>query len=177
MRFHDKFSARLALPVGLIALMGVLAARPLAAQSASGTDAAQAAAQMARGAKLWVATCNRCHDLRSPAERTDRQWATIVAHMRTRANLTEADAEAILVFLQASNGPEGGSGRTAQARPATHGGGSASDLARQETLRYDALQRSHPERAKADRPLHDSLLRYLARLMEAEAPRSGEPRR
>lgn len=164
MRCDVKFSATLALLMGFVALVGLLIAPPLAAQSAP-----QSASQMARGAKMWAATCNRCHDIRSPAERTDRQWTTIVAHMRTRANLTEADAEAILVFLQSMNAPEGAPNRTADSEPTTHGGGSPADLAWQEILRYHALRRNHADRADAARPLHESLLRYLDSLADEHA--------
>lgn len=61
---------------------------------------------MARGAQLYGQTCARCHNPRPATERGDRAWNTIMLHMRARANLTKADAEAILVFLQATNGNE-----------------------------------------------------------------------
>lgn len=58
---------------------------------------------MAEGAELFGQTCARCHNPRPSAERSDRSWRTIINHMRARANLTKDDAEAILVFLQATN--------------------------------------------------------------------------
>lgn len=61
---------------------------------------------MARGGQLYGQTCARCHNLRPATERSDREWATIMLHMRARANLTKADTEAILVFLQATNGDD-----------------------------------------------------------------------
>lgn len=61
------------------------------------------------GAELWGRTCTRCHNGRAINERTDREWATIVSHMRARANLTRSDARSILEFLQATNTPAGGS--------------------------------------------------------------------
>jgi cytochrome c len=64
---------------------------------------AQDAVEAAQGARLWSMTCNSCHNARSPLERTDRQWTVIVSHMRTRANLTKSEAEAVKAFLQASN--------------------------------------------------------------------------
>lgn len=64
---------------------------------------AQETREAARGARLWSMTCNSCHNARSPLERTDRQWTVIVSHMRTRANLTKSEAEAVKAFLQASN--------------------------------------------------------------------------
>lgn len=57
------------------------------------------------GVELWGQTCSRCHNARPVSERTDREWAMIVSHMRARANLTKSGAQAILEFLQAANGP------------------------------------------------------------------------
>ena len=90
--------------LAMAAAFALLGAAPAAAQSA---------ADVARGAELYARTCNRCHDARSPMERTDRQWATIMAHMRTRANLTKEEADAIMAFLQATNAPEGGQSASA----------------------------------------------------------------
>jgi mono/diheme cytochrome c family protein len=59
---------------------------------------------VAAGAKLYGDMCGRCHRPRSPLERTDRDWVTIVTHMRVRANLTGQQARAVLAFLQATNG-------------------------------------------------------------------------
>lgn len=58
---------------------------------------------IAVGARLWRQNCARCHNMRKPAERSDRQWEIIVGHMRLRGNLTGTDAGAILEFLKASN--------------------------------------------------------------------------
>lgn len=60
------------------------------------------------GVQLWGRTCARCHNARPVNERTDREWATIVNHMRARGNLTRSEARAILEFLQAANPPEAG---------------------------------------------------------------------
>ena len=59
----------------------------------------------ASGAELWGRTCTRCHNGRAINERTDREWTTIVKHMRARANLTRSEARTILEFLQATNTP------------------------------------------------------------------------
>lgn len=67
---------------------------------------AQTPMEIAEGARVWADNCTRCHNARSPMERTDRQWATIVAHMRARANLTRSEANAVSVYLQAINAPE-----------------------------------------------------------------------
>lgn len=59
------------------------------------------------GARVYAANCGRCHNARSSTERTDAEWALIVAHMRARANFTRAEARAVLAYLQATNLPEG----------------------------------------------------------------------
>ena len=55
------------------------------------------------GARLWSQNCMRCHNLRPPRERSDRQWAVIAHHMRVRANVTAQEHREILKFLQAAN--------------------------------------------------------------------------
>ncbi|MEX0599749.1 MAG: hypothetical protein WD423_06830 [Rhodothermales bacterium] len=56
------------------------------------------------GARYWSQNCTRCHNARSPLERTDREWVTIVQHMRARGNLTRTEAVAVSAFLKSSNG-------------------------------------------------------------------------
>lgn len=96
-----KTSGRL-LGLGAVAvLVGLL--RPPGA-------AAQQGEQVAEGARLYGQTCARCHNPRPSTEQTDRDWTTIMGHMRARANLSKSDARAILAFLQATNGsPDEGS--------------------------------------------------------------------
>jgi hypothetical protein len=55
------------------------------------------------GALMWSQNCMRCHNLRNPRERSDRQWDVIVHHMRVRANLTAEEHRSILRFLQSAN--------------------------------------------------------------------------
>lgn len=55
------------------------------------------------GALLWGENCGRCHNVRPPSSLTDSEWDVAVLHMRTRANLTEDEAEKIVVFLKAGN--------------------------------------------------------------------------
>tara|TARA_R110002074_G_scaffold185103_1_gene350543 strand:- start:90 stop:386 length:297 start_codon:yes stop_codon:yes gene_type:complete len=59
--------------------------------------------QMARGAKAWAQTCNRCHNIRAPKELTDEEWEVSATHMRVRANLPGDMVRDIIAFLQASN--------------------------------------------------------------------------
>ena len=61
------------------------------------------AARIGRGAELFSRTCQRCHNPRGPAERTDREWVIIMQHMQTRANLTRNQAALVRDFLLASN--------------------------------------------------------------------------
>lgn len=85
----------------LAALMVLLSTVPSQAQSPK-IDAEL----MARGARVWAQNCTRCHNARSSFERNDRDWTTIVAHMRARANLTRREAQAVATFLRSSNAPE-----------------------------------------------------------------------
>lgn len=62
---------------------------------------------IAKGARVYGATCGRCHNPRSPLERTDQDWIVIANHMRVRANLTGAELRSVLAFLQATNGDPG----------------------------------------------------------------------
>ncbi len=55
------------------------------------------------GALAWTQNCMRCHNLRNPNERSDREWDVIVHHMRVRANLTTEEHRLILRFLQSAN--------------------------------------------------------------------------
>ena len=55
------------------------------------------------GVQLWSDNCGRCHNVRPPEEFSGAQWEVLVHHMRTRANLTGAEAREIVKFLQASS--------------------------------------------------------------------------
>jgi mono/diheme cytochrome c family protein len=61
------------------------------------------AAKNLDGAKVYAANCGSCHSERYPSERTDKEWSVIVMHMRVRANLTGAEARAVLEYLRANN--------------------------------------------------------------------------
>lgn len=74
----------------------------------SHVEAQQEPAPLAQGGEVYLASCIRCHVGRPSAERTDREWTAIIAHMRARANMSKSDAEAVLAFLQATNAPETG---------------------------------------------------------------------
>ncbi len=55
------------------------------------------------GALLWRQNCARCHNLRDPSERSDREWDVIALHMRVRGNLTAEEHRKILKFLKSAN--------------------------------------------------------------------------
>lgn len=80
------------------------------------STAGQDMADFAEGARLYGQHCIRCHTARSPTERSDRDWVTIVNHMRARANLPRSQALALSTFLQTTNMPE--TAVTAAAAPA-----------------------------------------------------------
>lgn len=86
---------RLASLISLAAAVAVL--------GVPGSATAQASDDVAAGARVYGATCGRCHNARSPIERTDREWVTIGNHMRVRANLTGTQSRNVLAFLQATN--------------------------------------------------------------------------
>ena len=55
------------------------------------------------GARLWEQNCMRCHNYRTPASLSDRQWEIVMHHMRVRANLTGEEHRQILAFLKSAN--------------------------------------------------------------------------
>lgn len=77
------------------------------------------AARIGKGAELYSRTCQRCHNPRGPAERTDREWVIIMQHMQTRGNLTYEQVKLVRDFLLASNdaGRAPGRERTGLATP------------------------------------------------------------
>lgn len=77
----------------------------LAAALSSSLGAQQQTAQpsVQEGARVYGNMCGRCHNPRSPMERSDRDWVTISNHMRVRANLTGRQVRDVLAFLQATN--------------------------------------------------------------------------
>src|ERR1700722_16341472 len=86
-----------------IALLTVIgcAAKPAGPAGESPQAPAQPVPQ--GGAQLWAENCSRCHNLRPPQSYDDAQWATVVHHMRLRANLDGSEAKLIAEFLQASH--------------------------------------------------------------------------
>lgn len=90
----ERRPAALAFAVGLGCL--IASASPVGAQAANGGSVSE-------GASVYGSMCGRCHNPRSPLERTDRAWVTIANHMRARGNLTGKEVRNVLAFLQATN--------------------------------------------------------------------------
>ena len=92
-----------------LAMMGCQNGNPAAEQATVEDSAALQEASAAAeapykgGAQLWSENCMRCHNLRQPQERSDREWEAIVFQMRVRANLTAEEHRSILQFLKAAN--------------------------------------------------------------------------
>lgn len=79
------------------------------AQSGATTNSPSASAPKSprpvlSGAELYSMHCARCHPERYPNERVSAQWKTIILHMRVRANLPAAQANAILKYMQENSG-------------------------------------------------------------------------
>lgn len=85
-------------------------APPAPLDGAAPTDTTLAV-RIGQGAELFSRTCQRCHNPRGPAERTDREWVIIMQHMQTRANLTREQANLVRDFLLASNDADLAPGR------------------------------------------------------------------
>jgi len=89
-------------PLPVLMLGGLLLALGCAETKGSvGSDSSAPPAKS--GSELWAQWCGRCHNFRSPSQFSDSEWGAIMFHMRVRAKLTGADADAIREFLQASN--------------------------------------------------------------------------
>jgi mono/diheme cytochrome c family protein len=75
-----------------------LPANPAAASpAASHTSILDARAMRMEGEERFHANCGRCHT--APPKFPPRTMATIVRHMRVRANLTEEDTKFILEYM------------------------------------------------------------------------------
>lgn len=73
------------------------AAQSGAAASQAHNKATPSAAAADVGEKKFQQNCNRCHN--APQELSPRITGTVILHMRVRASLSEADAQAILHYL------------------------------------------------------------------------------
>lgn len=74
-----------------------------AAAAGRPTPTMAVSSSVAAGGATWSQRCGQCHNLRSPSEYSDAQWAVAVQHMRVRVPLTGKEQRDVLAFLQASN--------------------------------------------------------------------------
>ena len=81
-----------------MALPGIVAATT--AVGSAGAPVQEQVSAADEGARVWSGTCPRCHSRRQAPEFTAEQWPIIVNHMRTRADLTRSEAQAVAAFLQ-----------------------------------------------------------------------------
>jgi mono/diheme cytochrome c family protein len=58
---------------------------------------------LSQAGEKWSDMCGRCHNLRSPSEYSDAQWAVALDHMRLIVPLTSQEQYEILAFLTANN--------------------------------------------------------------------------
>lgn len=66
-------------------------------------DASAQESEVSQGASVYGRVCGRCHNPRSPLERSDNEWVIIANHMRVRGNLTRDQIRSVVAFLQATN--------------------------------------------------------------------------
>ncbi|MBL7764833.1 MAG: hypothetical protein JNJ58_01975 [Chitinophagaceae bacterium] len=51
------------------------------------------------GKLTWKVSCNKCHELYAPQERTASQWDKVMETMAVKAKLSKAEKSAVLAFL------------------------------------------------------------------------------
>lgn len=90
---------RRATVAGFLVVLGGAGCAPSGPTSSMSASAAPAGSEE-QGARIWRATCDRCHNARSALEFDAEQWPVIVAHMRTRAGLTRTEARAVSEYLR-----------------------------------------------------------------------------
>ena len=62
-------------------------------------DDGVAPAKKLTGEQLFSINCSRCHSERYPTEFSKVQWKTLLFHMRVRANLPPAQAQAVYKYM------------------------------------------------------------------------------
>ena len=92
-RSRRRFLGILATALSVGPLLGGCASAAVQEQPMAISEIAQ------MGARIWLATCDRCHNARPASEFTAEQWPVLVAHVRSRAHLTRSEARAVTAFL------------------------------------------------------------------------------
>lgn len=80
-----------------VLLSTAYAASPQAKSTEKANSTSKAKATDSRGAELFAIHCGRCH--KPPEDLSPRVAPAVIAHMRTRAMLSQKDEQAILEFL------------------------------------------------------------------------------
>ncbi len=84
--------------LAVAALLGTAyATSPQSRKSSGKSDPPKSNATDSRGAELFAIHCGRCH--KPPDDLSPRVVPAVIAHMRTRAMLSQQDAQEILKFL------------------------------------------------------------------------------
>ncbi len=73
------------------------------------------------GVEVWAQTCGNCHVIQPARRYTADQWASIMTHMKIASRMTDAEADAVLRFLQR------GARKLASSEPVTGGGRATPD--------------------------------------------------
>jgi len=82
----------LALVMATVSIMGL-------ATLVGAKDTAVTPAKKLTGEQLFAMNCSRCHTERYPTEFSKVQWKTLLMHMRVRANLPPAQAQAVYKYM------------------------------------------------------------------------------
>jgi hypothetical protein len=106
----------LATTFGIVAAAGACSAPPAHPFTLTNPVLASARAEQTDlgRAELWAAHCTRCHALRPRQEYNPAQWAVVVNHMRTIADLSGEDYRRLLEYLaDRTPAPAGTDGKAA----------------------------------------------------------------
>jgi hypothetical protein len=49
---------------------------------------------------IWITTCGKCHNLRSPRDYNPEKWDILLMHMRTTSDLTGEEQRALLEYFK-----------------------------------------------------------------------------
>lgn len=86
--------------VAMVAIASACGPRQMVSAATHGTHATASPRVNELGrSELWAMHCTRCHNLRPRTEYSAEQWAVIVNHMRTIADLPGEDYRRLLEYL------------------------------------------------------------------------------
>lgn len=99
MRLPNFFSLTLGISAASLVASACATRQPLATKSVALAPPAATKAEQIGRAELWAAQCSRCHNLRARTEYSPAQWAVVLNHMRTVADLPGEDYRRLLEYL------------------------------------------------------------------------------